>query len=312
MRSDFRNILRNWRFDPAMHLATFSVLVGVFCILTLSFTFKQNVNRVLSFWGESIKMTVYLEDERSKDQEASVETYLKGLEDLDSVKFISKTEAAKSFMTRMGRFVPEVLNDPKFENPLPDSFEVKLHEGASAIGKYEQIVGLADRLSKLPGVEEVSYGQAWLQNYSSFVDRISQLGWLLMIVMLVGSLFIVSNSIQSSISHRRDEIEILELVGATPQMIRRPFIIEGVILGLASSAMALAICYLVFGSQKNFVLDQLQFLGLGEVISYLSLAEILVVLLWGALCGALGAIFCVSRMATGWSAAEGHFGGSPS
>lgn len=288
-----------------MQLATLAVLSGTFTVIVVFFLVYQNLSQILSHWGQSVQMTAYLTDDLSTQELTTLESQLQNLDSFSHINFISKDEALERFRTQMAGAMPEFLSDPDFGNPLPSSFEMKLKESLEGgQGSYELLVAVAKRVGQISGVDEVSYGQGWVENYASLVSSFGTASTVLILILLGGAFFVIGNSIRNSIHQRREEIEILELFGATSRMIKAPYIFEGAIMGLLSAMISLTICYLLFLWQTRLVEENLGFLGLAGLFSYLSWTYITWLLLLGALLGAAGSYICVARLSSGWSAAE--------
>ena len=153
------------------------------------------------------------------------------------------------------------------------------------------------------GVDGVSYGQDWVENYATVVRSFRASSLLLLFVLFAGGMLIVSNSIKNSLSQRREEIEIMELVGATSAEIRTPFVFEGVIIGFISAVIAIVITYFVYLSQSGLIQKELGFLGLASGLQFISMGKIILMLWGGAILGALSAFLTVRKINTGWAAA---------
>ena len=110
--------------------------------------------------------------------------------------------------------------------------------------------------------------------------------------------------LSNSVHQRREEIEVLELVGATPLRIQIPFIFEGVVFGFSAALLAVLATYLVFSGQSLIMDKNLQFLGLTTEVHFLSIGKVFMILAFGLACGAVGSWACVRRISSGWAAAR--------
>jgi cell division transport system permease protein len=119
------------------------------------------------------------------------------------------------------------------------------------------------------------------------------------------ALFVVGNSIRASIASRRDEIEILELVGATPDMVRAPYVFEGAAMGFAASAIALAANFAAWLWEARLLRESFAVSRLAEGFTFLSPAWLVVALAAGTALGALGAYLIVRSINDGWAASQG-------
>jgi cell division transport system permease protein len=118
---------------------------------------------------------------------------------------------------------------------LPDAVEVAAPGIALAEAR-----ALAARLRAVPGVEEVDYGTAWLEGLERFVTRARAAAWLVFAVLAAASAVLVSNTLRLAVFARREEIEIMKLVGATDRFVAAPFLLEGLFQGLAGGGLAAA------------------------------------------------------------------------
>jgi cell division transport system permease protein len=299
-----QSFFRSWREHAAMQSATLAVLTGTFVVVTLFFFLHGNMVKILTQWGNNVRMAVFIKDDATAEQVASVQRFLEDTGSFATVSYVSKEQAARKFQEQMGSHSPQLLNDPEFGNPLPASFEAKFNDGVNSKGRYEDMLDLAKKIGVLAGVEDVSYGQGWVENYASLLKVFSSSSWILIIILLSGSLFVVGNAIRSTLFQRRDEIEVLELVGATPYLIRAPYIFEGAVMGFVAAALSIVICFALFRWQQSMTAAHLGFWGLAAEIGFLGWKESFAILMLGIWFGAFGSFLCVRRIATGWAAAQ--------
>jgi cell division transport system permease protein len=287
-----------------MQMATFAVLVGTFTVFSISLLAQQNFYRQLAQWGDSVKVSVYLKEEALPADASRVEKFLAETGAFSDVRFISKDEALERFKRRMSQHLPGLLTDLESNNPLPTSLEAVIKGGLGGGYKFDDLLGLVNQVKGLAHVDEVSYGQGWIENYASLLKVFSTTTAVFLFTLLAGSLFVVGNSIRNSVNQRREEIEILELCGATRAMIMWPFVFEGLLMGLFSSVTALLICYGLYNWQSDLVAQGLAFWDFKLHFDFLSAWRVFAVLVTGAVVGGLGSWVWARRLATGWSAAE--------
>ena len=303
----WQEFLRTWAQQPAMQIATLSVLVGTFTVIAVFLGLQQNLNSLLTRWGESVQITAYLEEVQGADLEATglqLEELIGVIQEekgVERVDYVSKEVAVQRFQEQMGTYAPSLFTDSDLESPLPASLEILLSPRLASREHFDYLVSLAERIAQLAGVEEVSYGQAWVENYASVLDFFKSSTAALVVLLLAGSLLVVGNSIRTSIDQRREEIEILELVGATPAMIRGPYLFEGAMMGLLAGWIALGICALLAQWQIHLVSQHLGMLGLGGSIQHLGFVQSLGLLALAMSFGLLGSYFCVRRISSSWN-----------
>jgi cell division transport system permease protein len=280
------NIRRSrWRALAAIGtIAVSFLIVGIFLIIT------RNLGALLSEWKEQFQITVFLEDGITAEQTALLKKRIQSESAVKAMTYTSKEEALQNFRRELkGK---ESLLEGLGENPLPASFQIRVHESSQtpeALGK------LSAFLSRLEGVEDVMYGQEWVDRLAAAVRILRLLGLSVGLALSLASVLIVSNTIRLAVYARADEIEIMRLVGATKMHIRAPFLLEGLIQGGLGAGLALLLLY---GAYRA-TLWQLQqapgpMLGM-EVGSFLDTHWIAALLLAGAVVGAFGSLISVGR-----------------
>lgn len=305
MREYMKSFRRSWVHHTGMQLATLSVLCATFFVVVFTLAISVNLKRLLAQWGDSVQMIVYIQDSISPAQMTELREKLKNDDRFKSVEYVAKEQATASFKQQMASYAPDLLADAEFANPFPASFQLKIRDDlASSAGLAKFLEVAAEGLTKLAGVEDVSYGQGWIKNYAAFVRALSASGWTVVVVLLAGSLFVISNSVRASIAARREEIEILELVGATNTMIRAPYVFEGALTGLIAAAIALATNFVVYSWEIGLLRSTFAFSRLVSTLGFLGPLVSLIVLVVGAILGALGAYVTVCQINDGWSASR--------
>lgn len=304
MTSAFQTFIRSWRHHPTTQVANMIVLVGAYTVVTLFACIQSNLRSLLDHWGESVQMTVYLQNNAPPETESAVKKLIEQTSEFESYSYISPQQAAQQFKTQMGAFSSHILSDPEFENPFPGSFEIRLKERFTKADVASQIRAIASSFGNLDGVDEVSYGQGWIENYSFFLKAFNRMSRFLILVLALGCLFLVSHSIRNSIYQRRDEIEILELVGATQRMIRYPYLVEGALLGGLAACAALVSTYCLYNWQLRAFDQIVNSWGLQTKFVFLSFWWVVSILVFGVALGWLGSFLSLRAFATGWSAAD--------
>jgi cell division transport system permease protein len=224
-------------------LNTVTILTIAFSILIVSSfsLFVMNTNTLLESWKKSIRVMVYLKPSTAPQAFKSLETRIKSMDGIESVLFIPRSEALRQLKAQMQRHAS--LLDRLERNPLPDAFEIRV---AADSRNLENVEKLARQLERLVAVEEVEYGQKWLGRFTHMIKLFSLAGYLLGGMFLMAAIFFVGNTVRLVIYSRRDEIEIMRLVGAEAGFIKAPFYIQGLIQGLLGGVLGLAGLLAVF------------------------------------------------------------------
>ncbi len=302
---DLKVISRSWQQHFGLQFATVTVLTATFSVVAFMLCLSLNFQRVLTVWGEQVQLSAYLEDGTNPAALESLKKELSARADVSDVEYVSKEKAANLFRDQMASYAPDLMSDAEFATPFPASLQIRLRADQASDANVAALETLAKDLMQKDGVEDVSYGQSWVRNYASFVGVIQSIGAVVGLILLFGSIFIVGNSIRTLISGRREEIEILELIGATPTNIRRPYVVEGVLLCAVSALAAIAVNAALYGWQISIMKKSLAFARMAQEFQYFSMSQTLIFLGTACVLGALGSWTTVRSLNDGWSAARG-------
>ncbi len=292
---------KNW----ALKVSTLVVVTACFVVMGAALLVSQNFRNILTLWGEDVQMTVYLSQDLSEKGRQDIEGKIKENENVAGVKFVTQEQALGDFRSQMASYAPDISQDEELLRLIPASLLVQLKSEVAAAEQTTVLQSMAGQLRQLEGVDEVSYGQDWVEKYAALVNAIELTLRALCLVILAASLFVMSNAIRASVQVRKDEIVVLEMIGATPSMIRKPFLVEGAVLGVVSSVLSLGLCFAVYVGIKNLLTTKLSFLQLGEHIQFLGPVLLVVFVIAGTGLGALGSYLCVRRMNDGFAGSQG-------
>lgn len=177
-------------------------------------------------------------------------------------------------------------------NPLPQSLEIKVKR--EFLDSF-YIEALVEKLKKCQGVKDIEYGNEWLKNFTTVFNFLNLLGTFLIGMLILATVFIISNTIKLSIYNRSTEIEIMKLVGATNRFIRFPFFLEGLFQGLCGSFIALVLLFVVY-QVINKWLSSHHFLKFGFLsLTFVPRDLIGIIILSGAALGGIGGITSLGR-----------------
>jgi cell division transport system permease protein len=247
----FRQAGANVRNNPLVHGIGLVTMVISFLIFGAFLLLFVNINELIDRWGHTLSMSVYLEDGVSRTQTENIRAQIEGLPGAEVRSYITKEKALADFKTALG---PRAgLLDGLSSNPLPASVEVVFGEEAGNLDPEK--IKLV--LEELEGVEEVQYSGEWVRRFEGALRMVQMVGFIMGGLLCLGILFIVTNTIKMTIYGRKEEIEILQLVGATDWFVKSPFLLEGVIQGALSGVVsigALYIAYLVLSWKRFYIL----------------------------------------------------------
>jgi cell division transport system permease protein len=297
-------IKRSWVMQFWINFATTGVLTLSFGIIFGLILFSKNISRLLTIWGDEIQITLYLTDSITETQKTEILQKIKHHPAVASYEYIDKTQAAALFETSLKNYGKNFFNSLKTEvgNPFPAAYHIQLQ---SQFKNPEHVEEIAKEFQSMTGIEDSSYGREWIKNYTLLLKIGRVLGVLLGLVVFAGCFFAVGNSIRASLSLRREEIEILELIGATNNEVRRPFIIEGAFQGFLASVIALVILSATYTYSYHLLEDIVGLSAITQVMGFFNWIVIINMILFGVWVGSVGSYFCVKNINTGWAAANG-------
>ena len=288
-RTFWRSALEGIRHQPFVHtVATITLAVALFTV-GLARSAATELDRVIGSLGGEVRVTVYLDPKARADVRGAVAAGLRqrGM----AVEEVSPRAALERLVKELGPAAESLRGLP--EDPLPPSLEVRLPEGRRA---PEALRTLAAELRALPGVTGVDYGEQAVERLHAMARALRWAGLLAFAVLVGATLIIVSATLQLAIYARREEVEIQKLVGATDRFVQAPFLLEGVVQGLAGALLAV-LALLLFRQTAGPQLSSLfSFLRLPTTASglspWLEAAQLGVV---GAMLGLAGSYLAVHR-----------------
>lgn len=237
----FKKAIQDIRTNSFLNAVTIITIALSILIVSTLVLFFLNTNDHMNSWKKGIRIIAYLKPGIVETNIVDIKNKIQKLYGVAEAGFISKEEAMKRLRGQMKR--QSSLLDGLKENPLPDAFEIRLTGRSSNI---ENIERLAVQLESLPEIDEVEYGRKWIGRFVKLFELFRLTGHAMSGIFFIAAVFIVANTIRLVIYSRREEIEIMRLVGATDRFIKTPFYIEGVIQGALGGIIGLAILFAAF------------------------------------------------------------------
>jgi len=232
----FRNL---WRHKLTAFTSIFSVFLALLLVGIL-FIIGQNSHYPIEYFRSKYKIEVFFENNILNVGESEIIKNIRNFPEVRSVTPISKKDAVRIFKNQFGEDVIEMLG----YNPLPSSAVVNIiKEGFEKIN----IAPLIEKINSINGVDSVHY-QGWLINRIEKIYQLFLQGLKIAIVLIIiFSIIIISNTIKLTIYSRKDLIKTLDLIGATKFFIKVPFIFEGILQSFIGAVLAVS---LIFGLMK--------------------------------------------------------------
>lgn len=283
-----------------------SLLITSTCVMVMAMTllFSQNMNKLISVWSEDIHVNVYLSESLSPEEQMGAEAKILKLPGVASFAVIPQQKAVELLETQLAGVAGSLSADAELLKLIPTTYSLGLDPRMNIDQRIFEAKKISGVISEWPEVQDVSFGQEWLQNFLSFSNVTKTIFNFLSILVAFACILIISNSIRANIENKRAEIEILELVGATNRMIQRPFVKEGALLGLTAGFCGLGLAFLFYIFLRERFLSSPIFNGLQQQVEFLEPGALILLLILSAILGSLGSYVCVRKINTGWAAAH--------
>jgi cell division transport system permease protein len=256
--------------------------VGLF--LSLANNLEYTADQI----SQNLSVVLFLESDLSEERIQSIEEEINRTGFFVFAQYVSPGEALNKFKEKF----PDLQDivDNLDLNPFPPSFEATLKEKKPA-----DIGTLFDRLKSIPGIDDIQYNREWVERMESLSRLAKAAGFFLGGILVLASFFIISNIIKLNVLARKDEVEILRLVGGSNTFIRVPFLLEGLFLGFFGGLLSLVLLIILI---KIFPIYLGTSLGvLSEMINfrYLTLSQAFALVGSGCFIGVLGSSTSLSK-----------------
>ncbi len=282
--------IANIRQNIFVNAVTVGTITLALLIASLFLLLVVNLENAADTWSERVQVTVYFDKDITPQEQTEIKNRIQALPATDKVSWVGREEAYKRFKNRLKG--QETLLEGVRPDLLPASFEISLKKDSRS---NEAVDAYVSRLKGIVGNAEIQYGQEWVRRFNTFLSFMRLVGGLVGLFLLLAVIFIVANTIRLTIYARRDELEVMSIVGATRFFIKMPFLVEGFIQGLCGGVIAIlllmAVYFLFLHNAGNFLTFNPAVSGL----SFLPPEYIAGVIVSGAILGFIGSLTSLRR-----------------
>ena len=261
---------------------------GVFMLV------EENLQNLLTGWSEQIQINVYLDKGLGDRDVALLRDKILNFSAVARVRHISRDQAWKDFRAALG--LNSNLLEGLPEDVLPASFEIFVKPAYRDSSAVEALVHL---LRKEKGLTNVEYPEAWVDRLSLVVLALQWIKWILGGVIFVGMFFIVRSTVRLAILAQKDEIEVMQLIGASEELIQAPFLFEGILQGLVGATLSLLGLWFLVALLHTEIPPIGVFGSLGP-FKFIGWRSIGLMVAIGALLGAFCSVFSLRRFIKRW------------
>ncbi len=282
--------IKEHRATVLMSLAAVGFTLLLLASYLLLLTNLQDIGERL---GKELQIMLYLDQGLSEEARVQLQKQVAAGEEVEAVEYCSPQEALHSLKQAMGEAAQVLAGLP--ENPLPASLEVRLKKPYRNLEAIEKVAG---GLSALEGVTDVEYGGGWMKRFFAFVRILRWLALSLGLLLLFASVIVISSTLTLGFYSRREEIEILRLVGATEGYVRFPFFLESLLQGVGGALLALLLLWLLYqGFRVNMGSSWSLFAGWVN-FRFLSVPMTVTLIFLGAMVGVVSSLLTFSRFSS--------------
>ena len=263
LKQGVKNIKRNWMFSLAsiLTMAACIFLVGVF------YSIVNNVDNIAHKVEQEVPITVFFEEGISVNEIETIGKQIKAREEVASCRFISAEEAWESFKEEVFKGQTDLEESFGEDNPLEDSASYEIY-----LNDISKQIELVDYLEQLDGVRQVNSSDTTASSLTSFNALVAYISAAIIIILLAVAVFLISTTVAMGISVRKDEIAIMRLIGATDFMIRSPFIVEGIAIGIIGAVIPLGVLYIIYNQVIDYIVSKFSILS--NLLTFLSAGEV--------------------------------------
>lgn len=299
-----KNIWRNKMFSLAS-IATMSACIFLF---GLFFSILVNFQYIIKSAEEGVAITVLFNEDATEEQKKEIGEQLESRDDVSKVKYVSADDAWAEFQKEYFGDNPELAEGFKDDNPLAhsDNYEVYMKtvkgDNKDLIAKSKSLSATQQDLVKfaqsLDGVRLVNKSDVVANTLSSVNMLVAYVSIAIIAILLGVSIFLISNTVTTGITVRKEEIAIMKYIGAKDFVVRSPFVIEGLIIGLFGAVIPLALLYFLYDKAVVYIMEKFSILK--NIITFLPVGNVYIYLLpiglaMGIGIGFLGSYFTVRK-----------------
>jgi cell division transport system permease protein len=278
----------NLRRNLVMTCAAILTMLVSLSLFGAALLARQATNRAAVQWRGGVELSIFLNPDVTGNESDAIGHQLATMPQVKTVRFVDKPHAYQEFKT-MFASTPDLVNSLTTSD-MPPSYRV-------VPTRAEDVQAIGDRFNNQPGVKQVVYAKEVISSQLKHYQTLRNIAYALSLVVFLGAVALIVNTIQLAIFSRRREIAVMKLVGATNWFIRVPFMVEGLIDGIVGAVLASSVIYVFRDTIVSFVSSNSLAIAGGSVgvTSGDALVTGLAVLGVGAVVGAFGSAFAVRR-----------------
>ena len=289
MKQGVKNIGRNKLFS----LASVATMAACIFLFGLFFSVILNFNYIVKKAEEGVASTVFFEENLEDSKVEAIGDALRDRDDVLKVTYVSADEAWDTFKDEYFGESKDLAEGFKDDNPLAgsDNYEVYMKD----VESQKEVVKFAEGLD---GVRKVNKSDVVAKTLSSVNKLILYVSAAIILILLIVTVFLISNTVTIGITVRKEEIAIMKYIGAKDYFVRGPFIVEGILIGLVGAAIPLAGLYVVYDKAIDYIMTRFSILN--NILDFMPVWDVYKILLptgllLGVGIGFIGSFFTIRK-----------------
>ena len=289
MKQGVKNIGRNKLFS----LASVATMAACIFLFGLFFSVILNFNYIVKKAEEGVAITVFFEENLEDSKVEAIGHALRDRDDVLKVTYVSADEAWDTFKDEYFGESKDLAEGFKDDNPLAgsDNYEVYMKD----VESQKEVVKFAEGLD---GVRKVNKSDVVAKTLSSVNKLILYVSAAIILILLIVTVFLISNTVTIGITVRKEEIAIMKYIGAKDYFVRGPFIVEGILIGLVGAAIPLAGLYVVYDKAIDYIMTRFSILN--NILDFMPVWDVYKILLptgllLGVGIGFIGSFFTIRK-----------------
>ncbi len=224
VRDSLKGVIRNF----SLSLASISCITITLIVVSIAMLLTYNVNNFASNVEQDVTIVVFMNVDITAEQTDDVLEKVKQIDGIESYTYQSKMQIAEEMMAESDVFKNIMADWTEETSPLQPTYQIKVKD-------INEIGTIAKQIENIDFVETVKYGEGMIEQLVSVFDVVRKISIGIVIALIIVTAFLITNTIKITIFSRRNEIDIMRLVGASNINIKIPFILEGLVLGVIGS-----------------------------------------------------------------------------
>ena len=252
IKQGLKSIWRNKMFS----LASIATMTACIFLFGLFFIIVVNFQSMVKEAESGVAVTVLFDEGITEEKIEEIGGLIRARVEVSRIEYTSPEEAWESFKDIYFNGNEEVAESFANDNPLANSASYSIYMNDISMQKT-----LVTYLNSIEGIRQVNQSETVANTLSDFNTLIGYISAGIILILLGVAIFLISNTIMVGISVRKEEIAIMKLIGATDYIVRAPFVVEGVVIGLIGAAIPLGILYVLYGEIVVYIGENFSFIG---------------------------------------------------